>query len=319
MPMQFLPHWRIGLKASALVSLTLFCAASNFAQSLGDIARQERERKKEQPPRATYVYTNDDLRRWHILVPEDKARVLAARNSASTPAVQVAQIPVPAPPVLASPAPVSVPPVPASVPPAFASVETVVPTPAALKTPPEPEALPEDSARNRPQTQLSTQSVVTSVPSEALLSPPAPKKAPKKTVRPAIATGLVSGSDFSRHHLHRAILEREPADSGLAASGMSAVITVERGDSLWKLAKRYLGKGARWRELAALNTQILNANVLRVGEWICLPAGDLQTARQTIIPRARAPGSIAQASSPITSPSVALTAQIASRRLLAQP
>jgi nucleoid-associated protein YgaU len=314
MPMQFLPHWRIGLKASALVSLTLFCAASNFAQSLGDIARQERERKKEQPPRATYVYTNDDLRRWHILVPEDKARVLAARNSASTPAVQVAQIPVPA-----SPVPVSAPPVPAPALPVSASTEAFTPTPAPLKTSPEPEALPEDSARNRPQTQLSTQSVVTSVPSEALLSPPAPKKAPKKTVRPAIATGLVSGSDFSRHHLHRAILEREPADSGLAASGMSAVITVERGDSLWKLAKRYLGKGARWRELAALNTQILNANVLRVGEWICLPAGDLQTARQTIIPRARAPGSIAQASSPITSPSVALTAQIASRRLLAQP
>src|SRR5271168_1632892 len=93
--MRFLPQWRMALRSGALVSLILLCAAGSFAQSLGDIARQERERKKEQPPRATYIYTEDDLKKEHILVPEDQARVLASRRNASNPAVQVAQLPVP--------------------------------------------------------------------------------------------------------------------------------------------------------------------------------------------------------------------------------
>src|SRR5580692_4301263 len=100
MQMQSLPQWRIAFKTGVLVWLVLFCAGASFAQSLGDIARQERERKKEQLPRATYVYTEDDLKKEHILVPEDQARVLAARRNAFTPAVQVAQLPAPSVPAL---------------------------------------------------------------------------------------------------------------------------------------------------------------------------------------------------------------------------
>jgi nucleoid-associated protein YgaU len=307
--MRFLPQWRVGLKSGVLVSLTLFCAAASFAQDLGEIARQERERKKEQPPRATYVYTNDDLERQHILVPEDKARVLAARRSPSTPAVQVAQIPDPAAPVAALPAPVSTPPAPVSAPPAPASdlpvsanAVMVVPTPALVETP--PRAVPADLARNQPRAQLSAQSVIRRVPSDALSS-----AAEKKSGRHVVVTGLASRSHSSRERRDRATRDPEPADSGTAD-----VVTVERGDSLWKLAKRYLGRGARWRELAALNTQILNANVLHAGEWICLPSGNLQTARQTITPRARAPSTIAQTNVLLASPSGVFTAQIASHQ-----
>jgi hypothetical protein len=298
--MQPSPQRRIGLKSGVLVSLVLFSAAASFAQDLGDIARQERERRKEQPPRATYVYTDDDLKRQHILVPEDQARVVAARQSASTPAIQVSEIRIPAPPQPALPAPVSASPAPAS-------IAAVVPAPVPLGNP--LEGLPEDSTGNHPQTQFPTPRVISPVPSDALLSLAARKKA----VRPEIATALVSHSDFSRRQPHRAILEREPVNSRMA------VVTVERGDSLWSLAKRYLGKGTRWRELAALNTQISNANFIRAGEWISLPAGNLQTARQTITPRARAPGSIAQAGVTITSPSPVFTVQIANHRRLAQP
>src|SRR5579862_1081205 len=104
-------HWCGGLKSGVLVSLILGCATASFAQDLGEIARQERERKKEQPDRAAYVYTNDDLQRAHILVPEDKARALAAREAATKPEAQVAQTPaasVAAAPVVAanSPAPI---------------------------------------------------------------------------------------------------------------------------------------------------------------------------------------------------------------------
>src|SRR5579862_5797057 len=45
------------------------------SQSLGDLARQERERKMNQPHVATHVYDNDDLAKPQILTPEDQARV----------------------------------------------------------------------------------------------------------------------------------------------------------------------------------------------------------------------------------------------------
>jgi len=291
--MQSLSQWRVGLGSGALVSLILSCAVTSFGQSLGDIARQERERRKEEPPHASYVYTNDDLRRQHILVPEDQARVLAARRSASTPAVQVSQVPAPGLSVPASDLPAS------------GKMGAIVPTLTPLKT--RLDALTEDSTNIHLQTQLSTGPVISPVQPNRLLLP----STRRKSERPGIVTGLVvSPSDLSGQQPHRAIVEREPVDSGMAA----VVVTVERGDSLWKLAERYLGKGTRWRELAALNTQISNVDVIRVGEWICLPARNLQTARQTIAPRAPAPGSFVRGGVVITSPSPVFTAQIANHR-----
>ena len=49
-------------------------------------------------------------------------------------------------------------------------------------------------------------------------------------------------------------------------------VRVARGDSLWKLAQHYMGSGAQWRELAALNPQIVEPRRLRIGDWILLPA-----------------------------------------------
>src|ERR1043166_6493351 len=61
--------------ASMLVLLPLHFAAPASAQSLGDLARQERERKGDQPHRAVHVYINEDLARPQILVPEDQKRI----------------------------------------------------------------------------------------------------------------------------------------------------------------------------------------------------------------------------------------------------
>ena len=312
-----------GVKSGVLVSLILGCAAASFAQDLGEIARQERERKKEQPDRAAYVYTNDDLQRQHILVPEDKERVIAAREAASKPAAQVAQTPAaPVAPTSAaaanSPAPIPTPsvsvatqvaansPAPVSAPTAPVSASVAVSAPPQVasgkSTTAEPKASPlqailelvheqEASAREasaqkyfRMSARRSTQSVVTEIPSGVQPSPDAEKRA----ARHEIATHAASPAVFSAQRRHSEIQEPEPVDLG-----MPDVVTVGPGDSLWKLARRYLGSGRRWRELAALNTQVLNANVLHVGEWICLPAGNLQNARN-VAPRVRAPASVAQ-------------------------
>jgi nucleoid-associated protein YgaU len=320
--MQSSPQRRIGFKSGVLVSLILISAAASFSQSLGDIARQERERKNEQPSRATYVYTEDDLKRDHILVPEDRERVLAARRNASTPAVQVAQNPAPSVPAFS----VSSSPAPVLAPPSSVSIVAVMPTPVTSekKFNATQDAASNVSARNNSQSQVSAPPFITAGELEALLASAGRKTARSTVVRTSTVrpntmgknpvVSVASRSDFATPQPQPAAMKRELIDSDTVP-----IITVERGDSLWKLAKMYLGTGARWRELAALNTQTSDVNVIHVGEWIRLPGQDVQTARNTMALAAHVPGSIAKASVLIPSPMPALTAQIASHQRFYRP
>ena len=88
---------RAGFLSATAVSLLLSCAATSYAQGLGDIARQERERKQSLAQHAAHIYTNDDLKKPHILAPEDQARMLAARRDATTPAAETSANSVAAP------------------------------------------------------------------------------------------------------------------------------------------------------------------------------------------------------------------------------
>ncbi len=91
---------------AVLVSLVLSASTPNFAQSVADAARQERERRKEQARHATHVYTNEDLSKSRILIPEDEARVMARKNepgSTETAASAEAATVAPAAPVPAAP------------------------------------------------------------------------------------------------------------------------------------------------------------------------------------------------------------------------
>jgi len=63
----------------------------------------------------------------------------------------------------------------------------------------------------------------------------------------------------------------------------SSQVRVAIGDSLWKLAKRYLGNGNHWRELAALNHRLPNPGLIRPGELIQLPARGPEQARQVVV------------------------------------
>jgi nucleoid-associated protein YgaU len=49
-------------------------------------------------------------------------------------------------------------------------------------------------------------------------------------------------------------------------------VSVQRGDSLWRLAQQNLGSGNRWPELAAVNPGIVNPNQIRAGTQLNLPA-----------------------------------------------
>src|SRR5436309_5561800 len=50
-----------------------------------------------------------------------------------------------------------------------------------------------------------------------------------------------------------------------------AVVVLQPGDSLWKLAERNLGQGARWRELLSLNPSIVDPDRVMAGSRIYVP------------------------------------------------
>jgi nucleoid-associated protein YgaU len=54
-------------------------------------------------------------------------------------------------------------------------------------------------------------------------------------------------------------------------SGSPRIVTVEPGDSLWKLAQQNLGRGSRWHELLAANPGILDPTHLAAGTKIAVP------------------------------------------------
>jgi nucleoid-associated protein YgaU len=67
-------------------------------------------------------------------------------------------------------------------------------------------------------------------------------------------------------------------NSTLDAPGHMAV-TVRRGDSLWKLARNYMGSGARWQSIAFLKNHPGSPDLIRVGEVVLIPVSDSQRAR----------------------------------------
>ncbi|MGH9804821.1 MAG: LysM peptidoglycan-binding domain-containing protein [Candidatus Acidiferrales bacterium] len=64
--------------ATVLASLLLLMPAPGVAQSLGDIARQERERREKLKQHTARVLTNEDLAKPQILDPLDRVRLAAA-------------------------------------------------------------------------------------------------------------------------------------------------------------------------------------------------------------------------------------------------
>lgn len=234
----------------------LVLASSVSAQSLGELARKEREKKKEQPPRATRVYTDEDLKKERILDTADRDRFQVSREKRATPNGVNA----------ASAAPGERPGLPSGVSKSFSSL---APAPPELAPPPVGAPLGDIARYYRAQKLLREEAERAAVPSSTSFASIPAAARPRVNAASRVAPPL----------LERPIrAARTPV--ALANKPRWIEIRIARGDTLWSLARRHLGKGTRWQELAGANPELTDPNRVRVGDSIRVPVNVVQDGPQ---------------------------------------
>lgn len=224
-----------GTRRKVYISLVLFASifilgvASGFAQSLADIARQERERQKNLSHSAKHVYTNDDLQRSEILLPEDRKEFQADQK------------------------------IPASL--IEPSIQATVPA--------HPQEIPlGDVARH--YRMLERLQEIEQAEKTDVLPANKPALAAPTVTRPAVISIPKPQWKQPKHSELPESQENATFDNGNR-------ILINKGDSLWMLAARYLGNGIRWHEILTANPQLKNPNLIHAGEWLALPLGSSES------------------------------------------
>ncbi len=279
-------RWRTVSGAGLGACLVSLCCAPVFGQSLGDVARQERQRKEQQAPRALHVYTNDDLRKSKILVPEDQARALAAARNRQMPSpVELAAVANAIAPLqfllpasagdtdIEDPSSWEPEPTASGISPALAADSIGLEagaTSARVKTKERPEPV-----RRRQVAKIADPFAPRKIERPGTPAPVAiePVHATRKSGASALASSTFLVSSNSSAFLHEQDSTSSKADK----------VLVRAGDSLWKLAQRYLGDGNRWFDLATLNPQLESPNLIRAGEWIRLRPSQEEGTKQVIV------------------------------------
>lgn len=284
-----------GLLCSCLPGVLVFCFMAVGAvpchaqdqqdqksQDVAEAARQERSRKQAQQKKPKHVYTADDLKRQHILTPEDQAAVEARKNQpAAIPGTQKPQD--------------------ANADSAVASDSNAAPFPSnaplgdvarRLRKQKESEQLQRSSefhlpfsdapvlASPRPPVQPLRPPVEVIKPAPPVLTPfrPFVRRSPFERPRnlppaPAAPRAFAPALPAPPRTLR---MPGIPPPPRLAPSttipGKLTMVTIKPGDSLWKFAASRLGDGHRWQELLALNPGLRNPDLLQVGSQIVVPA-----------------------------------------------
>lgn len=78
-----------------------------------------------------------------------------------------------------------------------------------------------------------------------------------------------------------------PTVRSSASPSQGKIIRVRPGDSLWKLARRNLGRGILWSQLLAANPAISDPNHLRIGAALVLPTKSVTSGSASAVPAAR--------------------------------
>jgi len=235
----------------------LACATGLHAQDAAEAARQEQARKAAESKTSHHVYTENDLKRAKILTPEDQAKVAARKNNPSEKKEEQAN--------------------------------------GAGEGAPGEESLGEVARRYRKEKVEREAARATGQGGRSqfpMKLPEATMAAPKMLVQPKTEARAEGGSRRSAAAGRVSPFEprplrvmpsapREPGTSVLEVKPEMAIPNaamvsrkVERGDSWWKLAEIYLGKGARWQELHSMNPSgTKRPELLLLGTTVLVPAG----------------------------------------------
>lgn len=216
-----------------LLSIFIVGISSGFAQGLGDVAREERERKEENSRRRR-VYTNEDLAHPRIAVRESRGEAAAAESAAAapdqTPVEQNSSLPLP----------------------------IIWPQDVPLG----------DIARfYRKQRELeSVKDLEFAIQEPPILDLdfllPTPLASPLPDFFPGSSNNL-------SHQLLPPPSIPEPVWDHFAEP--ENTVRVERGDTLWKIAARHLGDGTAWPKIAEANPELKDPNRILAGQTLRLP------------------------------------------------
>lgn len=267
------------MRRLTLIACIVFCAGVASAQSLGDVARAEKERRAQNAAAPKRVLTNDDLQRERILPPQPPAND-PQQADASPP-----------------------------------QIAPDVPAPAWSQQNVPGFSLGEHARAMRRQKDAAREAQAQNAPPD---QPALPNLAPAWTA--AGQPGFSLGEHARRIRAERARRQAEAtlADSGIPKDARAATpqpvanlpaspapkrgipppqparpaprlllsvpsqIVVNRGDSLWKIARKYLGEGRLWIALWTANPEVQNPDLIHPGQTLRFPAQpDIAQARST--------------------------------------
>jgi len=235
----------IVFSAVLLIAIFVFGLATSSAQSLGDLARQERARVKTRSVNSSHVFTNEDLSRPKILEVVEPAQDASRPAAVSAPATALA-----APP----PAPVLT-----------DELQDAAPV-WPVGTP-----LGDVARYYRQQKELRSAPPGTPVVAQSKPKVIAPLQR-SRTPQMPLAPRQSARKNSPQQPLQKPktmIAETAPIIREVVPEGR--MVRVNTGDSLWKLASRYLGDGNQWHLIASANPEIADPDRILAGQQIRLP------------------------------------------------
>jgi nucleoid-associated protein YgaU len=275
-------------KSVALSGIAIFFLSTSItqAQDVAEAARQEQSRKAAQKNSPKHVYTEEDLKKKAILMPDDQAKVAARKqHDKQVPEEESARTQQPAEqqdePAESlgeiarryrmektareaeeaakkdfRPFSYELPQVTTAAP--KAGVAPVIEITPRDRRPNFPEVIRPEAPRRPAQDNNAKARVSPFQPRPLAVAPPAVSL----SARPSTPTVVP-----------HPILPRTTKVEGRPNVEVRT-IEVQRGDSWWKLAAQYLGSGTRWTELRAWNPQVVGSpDMLRSGETVRVPEG----------------------------------------------
>jgi LysM repeat protein len=252
-------------------------AVAGQAQSLGDIARHERARIDVRRWYSQHVFTNEDLQQQKIVPPEVRGAVAHGGNQMA-PELGVASInensTAVAPELLNLSGAVKWPEGTA-----LGDIAQYYRVKTELQTGDIPAPLVEASVVPEQQP---TEKQPTPVPAKRILAATTvavPAKRRKVVVEP------VEAVSFQLKPTARILASTgssvvPPAAQNRAATQQNNRIRVKANDTLWRIAKQYLGSGYEWTKIVAANPGLIDAKRVRAGQWLRLPEPETVIASQ---------------------------------------